>query len=110
MAANSVQREVLMLSNPQSFEHVASQIRSLASGPVAVKYTGHGRKQMVDRGIEFSDALFILKNCRVTKEDLQKGEWVYNTEGRNVDGERIVFAVVVYGDKNLIKIVSAWKL
>lgn len=100
-----------MLRKPQSFEHITGLIRSIASEDgVTVSFTNHALKRMIERGIEHSDALYVLKNCVVTSETLEKGEWVHNAEGKNVDGERITLAVVEYKAQRRIKIVSAWKL
>lgn len=98
-----------MLSNPQSFEAIAAVIRELASGPVALQIMVHAKRQMKAREIRLQDATYVLKGCRVKSQDFEKGEWVYNAEGRDRDGMRIVFAVVPYEEENKIKIVSAWK-
>ena len=100
-----------MLRKPQSYEHVTGLIRAIASEEgVTVSFTNHARERMKERNIEYSDALFVLKNCVVTDERLEKGEWVHNAKGKNVDGEIVTFAVVEYRSQRRLKIVSAWKL
>lgn len=98
-----------MLSNPQSLQHIASMIRSIASGPFTLKMTKHAKRQMLERDINYSDIKTVLKHCIVTKEDLEKGEWVFNAQGTNIDGETIVFVVVPYEKEIKIKVISSWK-
>src|SRR5262245_42332018 len=100
-----------MLRQPQSYVHIATLIRTLASdSTVSVSFTNHARQRMKERGIEYSDVLYVLKRCVVTDERLEKGEWIHNAEGKNADGVPMSFAVVEYKSENRLKIVSAWKL
>jgi uncharacterized DUF497 family protein len=65
-----------------------------------------------DDGIEFSDVVYVLKRCQVTRSEFVRkyNEHRYRAIGDNVDGVTMVFIVTIWESTKTIEIVTAWRL
>jgi uncharacterized DUF497 family protein len=71
----------------------------------------HALDEMKADGIEFSDALYVLKRCVVERSEyIEKyKEMRFRAVGENVDGIKMTFIVTIGESNNDIEIVTAWK-
>lgn len=87
----------------------ASKIRTLARDPdTDWKFRDHSLDEMAKDGIDLVDAYFVIKAGRVSDMRLEKGEWRYTVEGKNVDGIKMAFPIVFSTEQKLIEIVTAF--
>lgn len=92
-----------------SLEDEASKLRSLARRPdVRFLYTRHAEEELSKDGIPKLDVENMLRRCRVTLVEENRGELTRRAEGTDIDGRPIAAIVVPYEDKGSIKIITGW--
>ena len=77
----------------------------------SVIQSGHFRKELFDEGVEFDDALLVLRSGQIYDEpehDIRKGEWKYRMEGYEPGGKWlvIVFSFKAEDERFLITVFS----
>jgi len=109
LTCNPTSRKTLTLPQP-TFPSETKRIRALASNSSCrFKYTGHALDEMRKDKIERPDVEHALKLARVVRVEQIGFEDTWNCVGSDIDGRKIEVVAVVYEDRILVKIITAWE-
>ena len=99
------------------FLELAAQLRSLASDPDTTwsfgSYIGeHGltHAEMVDEGLDYNDAHYVLENGKITQGDTEGEERRYRMEEITRDGIHAGFIVTFSIEEKWIEIITAFRV
>jgi len=71
--------------------------------------SGHYKKRMLERGVEYSDVLRVIKKGVMLNEPephIRTGKLIYTIEGTTVDGARLKVPVAIYEEDNEVVVVT----
>lgn len=86
------------------------RLRQALDDGYRIEYSRHGEAQMLERSIERGDVERVIRQGSVIGLDMDPRHPVetWRVQGTTLDGERLTVVIALYGDRLVIRMVTAF--
>jgi len=93
------------------FLEMAAKLRDLAAAPDTTwSFYTHAEEEMVEAGLDYADADYVLRNGKITEGETEGDERRYRVEETTRDGIHAAFIVTFSVEEKWMEIITAFRV